>query len=145
MPLRIRKTKAGIALRLEYDFARAPTELLAVAAGASSSSNGIPYSLQIASYKVKEAANQMSLHLGKLNFEDSVRKTYLQEVDAASRSSPAEWDVTRYSQRPELHWTFKKQEAGPPLALGLLASLGIVGAPLLVLGVGVSGFKAVCI
>lgn len=93
----------------------------------------ITYTLSVASFDAPTPQDQLVLPLGTFKWNDSVKRMAEQETAKAQENTPSEWDVTRWSVRPELSWTFGKIETGPSLTWGVIGTIFTLGLPVVTL------------
>ena len=133
LPIRIRKSSKTNAytLKLELDLAQAPSDLLALAL--KSSSRPISLSLNVASFAINAAEEQLRRPFGQISFTEDVRKAAVTDQVAASSKVLPEWEADRYSLREQKEWTFRPQETGKGFLVDVIGSVVVVAPPLILL------------
>lgn len=129
-PVRIRKSKDGHALRLEYDLAKAPLDLLAL----SLTSSHIQCSLHVSSFEVTTPGEQLVVPFGSFRFAESVKQTVREEQQTMWSRAPKEWEVDKFGAPKMQDWTFRPVEVGRGYVIGGVASVLVLLPPVGLLG-----------
>jgi len=130
VPIRIRKSKGNYALRLEYDFAKAPLEFLLLS---TSPSKDTQYALHVSSLHVKSLSEQLVLPLGSFQFTSSVATVAQEEAEAVKSKVAKEWEIKKFEKQEDREWQNKPMETGLPVIIGILGSIVVVVLPLVFL------------